>query len=681
MSVATGTLSASAQATVDFLTGVSAGGTLIEQDSGWSWDPNAGGAVYDGYGWSHKWGGGAAGTPATVTYAFDPSANFTAAQEGIVIAAMALWSAESGITFTPAASLATAQDAFYRFGTATDPGGNDGVYTNYTAPAGTVGSADIPATGSAYTSFDTYESGFQDLSSFTAAGGYGVDTVVHELGHTLGLFHSGPYNDFANPQTQQFNATDSRQWSIMSYIDPNVPAKYSAEYTYTDTNWGTSADGFVRVPTTPMPLDILAVQRLYGLPASTPLDGGQVFGFNTNVAAPIRQFFDFTVNTAPVVTLWDEGTGNALDLSGFTQAATVDLQPGTFSSAGGLTNNIGIAYGTAIDRLVGAQGGGTVTLNDDGDTVVGTGGANAAIVPDVAGAFTVGGAASGATSILAGGGAVDSLMGVQEVQFSGGQDTVVASGAPAFIDTSASVGSLIFGGAGTLVVVNEGAGVSTVVAGLGDATVVGGAGTEVWGTRAVNFWGGGGASTVAGAPAGSVTVVGNGGGGLFVGGGAGNNEMIANGGAATMFGGGAGDQLIAANAASNRFAAGAGAETVSAMAATGSNVFFAGAARAMLIGGAGQTQFVVGAGDATVAAGSGQDLLDCIDGFAGGAATVEGWNPARDQIALYGYAGNETAQVLADSTGDGHGGTLITLSDNTRILFAGVDGISLKWFA
>jgi serralysin len=681
MSVSIGTLSASAQATVSFLTGVTADGALIQQNSGWSWDPNAGGAVYDGYGWSHKWGGGAAGTAATVTYAFDPAAKFTAAEQGIITAAMALWSAESGIVFTPAASLATAQDAFYRFGTGTDPGGSDGVYTNYTAPAGSVGATDIPATQSAYTSYDTLDTGFEELSSFTAYGGYGVDTVVHELGHVLGLFHSGPYNSSVNPMTQQFNATDSRQWSIMSYINPNTPAKYSAQYTYSNTDWGASADGFVRVPTTPMPLDILAAQRLYGLPATTPLDGGQVFGFNTNIAAPIRQFFDFTVNTAPIVTLWDEGTGNALDLSGFSEIASVDLRPGTFSSAGGLTNNIGIAYGTAIDRLVGAQGGGTVTLNDDGDTVLGTGGANTVIVPDVAGAFTVGGTAAGAISVLAGGGAVDSLQGVQALQFAGGQDTVVASGAPAILATSASVGSLIFGGAGTLTVVNQGAGIPTIVSGLGDATVVGGAGAEVWGTRALNFWGGSGASTVAGAPTGSVTVVGNGGGGLFVGGGAGNNDMVANGGAATMFGGGGGDQLIAANAANNRFAAGPGAETVSALASTGSNVLFAGSAQAVLIGGAGATQFVVGAGDATVTAGSGADLLDCIDGFAGGSVTVQDWNPAQDHIALYGYDGDEAAHALADAVGDGHGGTLITLSDDTRIVFADVTGLNTTWFA
>jgi hypothetical protein len=162
---------------------------------------------------------------------------------------------------------------------------------------------------------------------------------------------------------------------------------------------------------------------------------------------------------------------------------------------------------------------------------------------------------------------------------------------------------------------------------------------------------------------------------MFGGGGAGNN-----GGAATMFGGGAGDQLIAANAADNRFAAGPGAETVSALAATGSNVFFAGAGQAALIGGAGHTQFVAGAGQATVTAGSGPDVLDCIDGFAGGAVTVQGWNTAQDRIALLGYGGNEAALAAGNARGDGHGGTLVVLSDHTHILFANVGTLGASWF-
>src|SRR6201999_526893 len=102
-------------------------------------------------------------------------------------------------------------------------------------------------------------------------------------------------------------------------------AAYYNQYPVTGTNWGTNQAGYYNEPTTWMPLDILAAQQLYGLPTTTPLSGGQTFGFNCNIAGPIEMFFDFTKNNTPVVTLWDMGTGNTLDLSGFASADTVNL--------------------------------------------------------------------------------------------------------------------------------------------------------------------------------------------------------------------------------------------------------------------------------------------------------------------------------------------------------------------
>lgn len=120
--------------------------------------------------------------------------------------------------------------------------------------------------------------------------------------------------------------------------------------------------------------DIAAIQRLYGAATSTPLSGGQVFGFNTNIGGAIQPFFDFTQNTKPVVTLWDAGGGNTLDISGWSTAGTINLNPGTYSSADGLVNNIGIAVGTRIDSFVGGSGNDAVTGNNDGDVLNGCAG-------------------------------------------------------------------------------------------------------------------------------------------------------------------------------------------------------------------------------------------------------------------------------------------------------------------
>ena len=101
-----------------------------------------------------------------------------------------------------------------------------------------------------------------------------------------------------------------------------------------------------------MVLDILAIQRLYGAATSGPLAaGGQVFGFNSNIEGPAKRFFDFSDNRNPVITIWDGGANNTLDLSGFSKKSVVDLNRENSRSANGKINNIAIAIGH--DRQIG----------------------------------------------------------------------------------------------------------------------------------------------------------------------------------------------------------------------------------------------------------------------------------------------------------------------------------------
>lgn len=53
------------------------------------------------------------------------------------------------------------------------------------------------------------------------------------------------------------------------------------------TSW-TDALGDDYNSATPMPLDIAAVQQLYGVSTSSALSGGQTFGFNCNIADASR---------------------------------------------------------------------------------------------------------------------------------------------------------------------------------------------------------------------------------------------------------------------------------------------------------------------------------------------------------------------------------------------------------
>jgi hypothetical protein len=288
-----------------------------------------------------------------------------------------LWSAEANISFSLAASAASANFIFYR--------GHDGSAfedsNSTTTTVGTGSTGSFLSTGTRI-SIDTSVAGFGPIGgSFSTYGGYPYQTLVHEEGHLIGLGHDGPYNGNVNSATQQFSAYDSRLWSLMSYINPwDTSAKYYNSYPVTGTNWGTSPDGYAYEPTTPMILDILAAQQLYGAATSGPLaGGGQTFGFNSNIGGLISNYFNFTVNTHPVITIWDGGSNNTLDLAGWSTPATINLNPGTFSSANGEVNNIGIAEGTIIQTAIGGDGNDTFIVNSYNDTIDGRGGTNTVV--------------------------------------------------------------------------------------------------------------------------------------------------------------------------------------------------------------------------------------------------------------------------------------------------------------
>jgi Peptidase M10 serralysin C terminal len=365
-----------AAAEVAFISGVTSS-NQVAATSFWTWKGDKP-ATYRTTSDAVKWGSSTPGTSGgTVTYWFDLASNWTPTEQNALISGLALWSAEANISFSLAANATSANFIFYR--------GHDGSAfedsnsTTTTVNSGSTGS--FLSTGTRI-SIDTRVGGFGPIGgSFSAYGGYPYQTLVHEEGHLIGLGHGGPYNGSVNPATQQFSAYDSRLWSLMSYINPwDKSANYYSSYPVTGTSWGTSPDGYAYEPTTPMILDILAAQQLYGAATSGPLaGGGQIFGFNSNIGGLISGYFDFTVNLHPVITIWDGGSNNTLDLSGWSTPATINLNPGTFSSANGEVNNIGIAEGTIIQTAIGGGGNDTFIVNSYDDTIDGRGGTNTVV--------------------------------------------------------------------------------------------------------------------------------------------------------------------------------------------------------------------------------------------------------------------------------------------------------------
>jgi serralysin len=320
-----------------------------------------------------KWGSSTPGTGATVSYFFNAASGWTGEEKAAWRGGMELWSAVANITFTEAASDSAAN---FRISRGADGDAKATLERDGSRPIGSDTILTPAATGSVV-SIDTAVDVFGPIGQTLAAkGGHPLSTVVHEIGHIIGIGHGGPYNAEVDRQVQQFSEHDTMLWTLMSYIRPETTGtKFFNSYPVKGTSWGQTEQGeflYDNEPLTPMIVDILAVQRLYGVATSGPLaGGGHTFGFNSDIEGYIGRFYDFTVNKQPVITLWTNGTNNTFDVSGFSADATISLVPGTFSSVGGLKNNVAIAFDTVIEKAIGGDGKDTIVASDVASTLIG----------------------------------------------------------------------------------------------------------------------------------------------------------------------------------------------------------------------------------------------------------------------------------------------------------------------
>jgi serralysin len=187
-------------------------------------------------------------------------------------------------------------------------------------------------------------------------GFYGLQTLNHELGHTLGLSHPGNYNfgddtdgdGVPDPITYEGDAfyfQDSHQYTIMSYFD-------SFETGNDQIDWNLMR--FV-YPSTPMVHDIAVIQQKYGADMTTRT-GDTTYGFNAtaDVTNEAMRFEDNEMIS--IFSIWDAGGKDTLDLSGYDSNSVIDLRPGAYSSAGGPGHELSLAEINANNAAAGLAG-------------------------------------------------------------------------------------------------------------------------------------------------------------------------------------------------------------------------------------------------------------------------------------------------------------------------------------
>jgi serralysin len=331
--------------------------------------------VYRGGAGPFYWSDGFGAVAQTITYGFPASGSFATGfgeasgwsafsvdQQAAARLAMALWDDLIAPSFVEAQNGDTAD---IKFSNTT----NSGFAHAYTpGVAGDEGSQTARIQGSLWFN-PQYDHTWQSNDLVTPQiGDVGFETYLHELGHALGLGHSGNYNGsnsaYGDASSGWLYAEDTNQYTVMSYFHAeNTGANWGTDNTWSGYIWNNFAQ-------TPMVYDILAIQTLYGADYTTRA-GDTVYGFNANTGGDI---YDFSVNSAPILTIWDGDGTDTIDLTGWASNSILSLVAGAYSSVNGMTQNFAIAYDVDIENAELGSGHDTVTGNDLANFIAGNGG-------------------------------------------------------------------------------------------------------------------------------------------------------------------------------------------------------------------------------------------------------------------------------------------------------------------
>ncbi len=291
----------------------------------------------------YKWGGGL-NTGVTLTYSFPTGTasyisqysndyewsrwlSLDTGERAAVRNALAVWSSSANIKFTEVAdNSSTVGELRFTY--------SKNVDADAAAHAYLPGSH--PSAGDVWFSWDN----FNPYGATTISrGSDDFQTILHEVGHALGLKHS-----FQSPNAIPANL-DNYFYTIMSY---------------TASPWSAKNDSYASFyPTTPMYYDLLAIQALYG--KNTTVNSG-----NTT--------YTFNDGTRYWQAINDSGGRDTIVYNG-SENSSINLNPGAFSAlseaisfnGGSSRSTVTIGPGVVIEDARGGSG---------NDTLIGNGVAN-----------------------------------------------------------------------------------------------------------------------------------------------------------------------------------------------------------------------------------------------------------------------------------------------------------------
>ena len=268
---------------------------------------------------------------------FDNSWGYlTAAQRASVVQALDLYTSIASLSFSRIAEQPSIDNIVgdLRFAV------SDAVPTAY-AYAYTPG--DYPEAGDVW--FSTRWS--SDYPGGASPGTRGFQTILHEVGHALGLKHPFESPDIIAPQY------DSMMYTVMSY-SPMAGGRFAHPDRY---------------PTTPMTLDVQALEYLYG-PSTTANAGDTTYSFTGS-----GRYWETITDSSGVDTLKYSSTLGAL----------ISLVPNDFSTLGqpivydGTMRDyrtVWIGPSAIIERAVGGSGDDIIVGNFVANSLTGAGGAD-----------------------------------------------------------------------------------------------------------------------------------------------------------------------------------------------------------------------------------------------------------------------------------------------------------------